>query len=98
MMYPDFSLYLTDFFEKALNPIFVVQDAGISWFLLHIRAVTFEYGITRDKVLAKCSGKLPFSEYLGLQSDALEFSNVSNAWTNMWNNKMMEEKAGVEAT
>ena len=30
--------------------------------------------ITREKVPAECSGKSPFSEYFGLQSDALEFS------------------------
>ena len=33
-----------------------------------------EIGITREKVLAKCSGKIPFSEYRGFQSKALEFS------------------------
>ena len=31
-------------------------------------------GITKEKVLAKSSGKLSFSEYRGFQSDALEFS------------------------
>ena len=33
-----------------------------------------ENRITREKTLAKCSGKSPCSEYLGFQSDALEFS------------------------
>ena len=33
-----------------------------------------ENGITKEKVLAKCSGKSPFSEYLGFQSNGLEFS------------------------
>ena len=56
----------------------------VSWYNLIISEVN----------LAKCSGKPPFSEYLRFQSYALEFSNVSNAWTNMWN-KMMKEKAGV---
>ena len=50
-----------------------------------------ENGITREKVLAKCSGESPFSEYLGFQIDF----NVSNAWTNMWN-KTMQEKDGTE--
>ena len=38
-------------------------------------SVSCENGTTREKVLAKCSGKSPFSEYIGFQSDALEFSN-----------------------
>ena len=54
-----------------------------------------ENGITREKVLAKCSGKSPLSEHLGFQSDASGIFNASNAWTNMWN-KMMKEKAGAE--
>ena len=33
-----------------------------------------ENSITKVKVLAKCSGKSPFSKYLGFQSNALEFS------------------------
>ena len=33
-----------------------------------------ENGITREKVLAKCLDKSLFSEYLGFQSDVLEFS------------------------
>ena len=38
----------------------------------------YENGITREKVLAKCSGKSPFSEswYLGFHSDVLDFQCV----------------------
>ena len=34
---------------------------------------SYENGITKYKVLAKRSGKSPFSEYLGFQSTGLEF-------------------------
>ena len=35
-----------------------------------------EIGITREKVLAKCSGKLPFLDYLGFQSELWNFQCV----------------------
>ena len=54
-----------------------------------------EIGILREKVLAKCACKLPFSEYRGYQSDALEFSIYQLLGQTFWN-KMMEEKAGAE--
>ena len=38
-------------------------------------SVSCENGTTREKVLAKCSGKFPFSEYIGFQSDPPDFSN-----------------------
>ena len=46
--------------------------------------------MTREKVLAKGTGKSPFSEYLGQCTGNFK---VSNAWTHVWN-KMTEKKVG----
>ena len=39
-----------------------------------------ENGIAKEKVRTKGSGKLPFSEYLGFQSNGLEFSKCQIVW------------------
>ena len=49
-----------------------------------------ENGLTKEKVLAKCVCKSPFSKYPAFQSNGLEFA-VSNA--NLCNN-IVEEKGG----
>ena len=55
----------------------------VSWYNLIISEVmsflcsdSCENCKTREKILAKCSGKSPISGYLRFQSYALEFSNV----------------------
>ena len=52
-----------------------------------------ENGTTREKTLAKCSGKSPFSvSWVPMRCSGIFY--LLNAWTNM-KNKMMEEKEGL---
>ena len=46
----------------------------MSYFMSFVCSDLCENGISSEKVLAKRLGKSPFSEYLGFQSYALEFS------------------------
>ena len=52
-----------------------VKTANGKWMIRQVMSLySSEHGITREKVLAKCSGVSHFSGYLGFQSNALEFS------------------------
>ena len=58
---------------------------------------SYENGRTKEKLLAKCSGKSPFSKHPWFQSDALEFSTCQMLGQTCGTSlKMMEEKAWVE--
>ena len=59
----------------------------------HVCSDSCENSITKEKVLAKCSGKSPFSKYLGFQSDGLEFSkckilHVGRIYGTIWWKKL----------
>ena len=57
---------------------------------------SYENGITKEKVHTKGSGKLPFSEYLGFQSNGLEFSKcqiLARTCATIW----WKKKRGQEA-
>ena len=57
-----------------------------------------ENGITKEKVLAKCSGKSLFSKYLGFPSNGLEFSKcqiLGRTCGTIWWNSGRKHAAGA---